>query len=116
MEKIIMNLKILRKLAKSVKFQSIYRRAKESGMIKIFYNDFNLSKIQEWFLYYLEVYSMLYQDLANKELYISEDVINNDLRCDAYLFMKSKIKDKKDPKKKETTTSSKIPSIIFRRK
>ena len=111
-----MNLEILRKLAKSIKFQTVYRRAKESQMVKIFSNNFDLSKIQEWFLYYLEVYNMLYQDLANKEPYISEEVINNDIRCDAYLFMKSKKKDTKDSKKKETTTSTRIPSVIFKRK
>jgi len=112
-----MNLKILRTLAKSEKFQALYRRAKDTGVIKIFKNDYNLSKIQDWFFYYLEVYNMLYQDLANKEPYLTEEVIKNDLRCDAYLLMKSKTKNKKEEKnKKEAITSSNIPSIIFKKK
>jgi len=112
-----MNLKILRKLAKSEKFQSLYRRAKESGLVKVFRNEYDLSKIQNWFFYYLEIYHMIYQDLNNKEAYLTEEVIQNDLRCDAYLFMKSKNKNKITEKnKKEAITSSNIPSVIFKQK
>ena len=113
MEK-IMNLKLLRKLAKSNRFQSIYRRAKESGMIRLFKNDFDLSIIQEWFLHYLEVYNLLYKDLVNGEKYITMDVIESDLRTDAYLLLKSKTNNKKEDKKKEVNTSSTIPSVIFK--
>lgn len=111
-----MDLKTLRKIAKSNRFQALYRRAKESGMIRLFTNDYDLSKIQEWFLHYLEIYNLLYRDLANREPYITEEVIQNDIRADAYLLLKSKKKDNPKKNKREVTTSGDIPSMIFRRK
>ena len=111
-----MDLKTLRKIAKSNRFQSLYRRAKESGMVRLFVNDCDLSKIQEWFLHYLEIYNLLYKDLANKEPYITEEVIQNDIRADSYLFFKSKQKDNKKKNRREVTTSGDIPSMVFRRK
>jgi len=110
-----MNLTVLRKLAKSNRFQALYRRVKESGFLKLFKNDYDLSKIQDIFLYYLEIYYMLYQDLAEKKPYLTEEVIDNELRTDAYLFMKFKHKSKND-KKREVTTASNVPSVIFKRK
>jgi len=113
-----MNLKILRKLAKSNRFQALYRRSKDS-QIRLFNNNYDLTKIQEWFLYYLEIYDMLYKDLARKEPYISQEVIDSDIRAEAYLLWKSldmpDKKENKKPNKREAITSSNIPSMIFRR-
>lgn len=111
-----MNLEILRKLAKSDRFQAIYHRAKNSGMIKLFKNNYDLSRIQEWFLHYLEIYNLLYKDLVNGEKYISEEVIQNDIRTDAYLLLKSKSNPNQKTKKREITTSGDVPSVIFKRK
>jgi len=76
-----MNLRILRNLAKSDRWQIIYNRAKELGTIKLFDNDSDLTKAQILFLYYLELYSSLYRDLASHEPYISEAVIDDEIRC-----------------------------------
>jgi hypothetical protein len=112
-----MNLKRLRKLAKSSKFQTLFRRVKESHILELFRNKYDLSKVQELFLYYLEFYEMLYRDLANKERYISEEVIANDLRADAYLLLRTKEGYKKENKenKRQVDTSGNQPSIIFKR-
>ena len=112
-----MNLKILRKLAKSDKFQILYNRAKELGSLKLFRNDSDLSKIQTWFLYFLEMYNVLYRDLSENKDYITEEVIQDDIRTDAYLLLRKTEKSKKNNKnEKEVNTSGDMPSIIFREK
>ena len=67
-----MNLTILKKLARSDKYQILYNRAKEIGTLKLFGNDYDLSGIQISFLYLLQMYNVLYQDLAEDRDYISE--------------------------------------------
>ena len=115
-----MNYKLLKKLARSNKWQVLYNRAKELGTLRLFKNDIDLTKIQIWMLYFLEMYSSLYTDLAMNEDYISEDVIEDDLRCEAYLLYR-KEKSKKDKSKKyidkdEKITPSDIPGVRFMRK
>jgi len=114
-----MNLTILRKLAKSDRCQILYNRAKELGSLKLFSNDSDLSKVQNWFLYFLEIYNMLYRDLAEGKNYISEEVIADDIRTDAYLLLRRKSKDdkgKNKSNKKEVNTSGGMSSVIFRGK
>ena len=107
----------IRKLAKSSYFQNCYVHAKEFGTISLFKNTTNLSKIQIFFLHWLSVYNSLYQDLANEEDYLSEKVIDDDIRADAYLLWKSKMKDKNNTKKDEDTDNSLgIPKVIFKSK
>jgi len=107
----------IRRLAKSSYFQNYYIHAKEFGTISLFKNTTNLSKIQIFFLHWLSVYNSLYQDLANEEDYLSEKVIDDDLRADAYLLWKRKVKDKKDSKKEEDTDNVLgIPKVIFKAK
>jgi len=107
-----MNQDILRKLARSTKYQLLYNRAKEMTGICLFKNITDFSDIQILFLYWLEVYSSLYLDLACKEDYISEKVIEDNIRTDAYLMWKHQKKDKKD-KKKEKESSSNLPKVVF---
>ncbi len=112
---------LLRKLAKSNRYQLLYNRAKELGTLRLFNNDNDLTKIQITFLYYLELYSSLYKDLGSREPYISEEVINDETRCDAYILWRSREKYKEQNKKSSKTngrkkridTSSSIPSMIF---
>jgi len=114
-----MDFTILKKLAKSDKYQILYNRAKEIGTLKLFSNDSDLSGIQLWFLYLLQMYNILYQDLAEDRDYISEEVIADDIRTEAYLLLRKQIKNKKNkinPSKKEVNTSGEIPGIIFRGK
>jgi len=101
----------LRTLARSNEYQTLYIRAKDLGF-RLFDNIKNLSKLQITFLNLLETYASLYQDVAMGEKYIDEDVIKDDIRCDAYLIFKRKIrKDKKLHPKKQNNTNN--PSIVF---
>jgi len=115
-----MNYKLLKKLTRSNKWQVLYNRAKELGTLRLFKNDIDLTKIQIWMLYFLEMYSSLYTDLAMNEEYISEDVIEDDLRTEAYLLYR-KQKGKKENKRKFTDKDEKItphdiPGVCFLKK
>ena len=115
-----MNYKLLKKLARSNKWQVLYNRAKELGTLRLFKNDMDLTKIQIWILYFLEMYSSLYTDLAMDEEYINEEVIEDDLRCEAYLLYR-KEKSKKQKSKKYTDKDKKvtphdIPAVQFLKK
>lgn len=84
----------IRKLARSVYYQNLYKAAKELGTIHIFENISNFSGLQTLFLFWLNIYETLYSDLAHKEYkYLDNMVIENDVRCDAFLYWKSKIKE-----------------------
>lgn len=115
-----MNLKLLQKLARSNKYQILYNRAKELGTLKLFKNDTGITKIQVWFLYFLEVYNSLYTDLASGEDYISDEVIEDDLRMEAYLLWHRKKREQeklnKHIDKSDKVTSDEIPTVIFKRK
>jgi len=111
-----MNLKIIRKLAKSNKYQLLYNRVKELSTLKLFYNDVDLTRVQSWFLYWLEIYNSLYSDIARKEELIDEEVIKDDIRTDAYLLYrmeKSKIKKTTSNKKSKSIISGE-QSVIFK--
>ena len=112
-----MNIIALKKIAKSDYWQVIYNRAKEIGTLKLFNNDSDLSGIQVFFLYLLQMYNILYQDLAEKRDYISEEVIEDDIRTEAYLLLRSQIQKErknKNPNKKGINTSKDAHSVIFR--
>jgi len=86
---------LIRKLARSEYWQTLYSTAKEIGTIRLFDNDSNYSSLQSLFLYWLRVYNLLYTELAQKEWkFLDEDVINNDIRCDAFLHWRNIEKEK----------------------
>jgi hypothetical protein len=113
-----MNIDILKKLCRSNYWQIYYNRAKEIGTIQLFDNNKELSKIQIMFLYFLEMYGILYQDLNAKEKYINEEVIEDDLRCEAYLLYRREKRNKpeEDVTKKHIDSNFGEGSIIFKRK
>ena len=110
--------KHLRKLAQSNRWQTLYSRAKEISGLHLFDNICDFSKIQILFLKWLEAYHSMYVDLALGEDYIHEDVINDPLRAEAYLFLKAKErKNKKNKKERDKTKRPNltgIPSVIFK--
>lgn len=108
-----MNLKMIRNLAKSNKYQALYSRVKEIGSLKLFHNECDLSEAQRWFLYFLEIYHSLYTDLYMEKEYISQEVIDDDIRTDAYLLLK--ITDENKKQKTEIDVSNPVPSVIFKR-
>lgn len=110
-------IQVIRKLARSQYYQSIYNIAKEVGSINLFDNQTNFSGLQSTFLYWLRIYDSLYTDLANKEWkYLDDDVIENDIRCDAFIYWRSQIREQQlDSHKQEQKKSNlnfKNPGVV----
>lgn len=100
----------IRKLARSNYWQEIYYHSKENSGIYIFENKSNFSGLQFIFLYWLRIYSLLYSELAQKDWdNLDKDVIEDDIRCDAFLYWRSREQDKKmiQYKKDERKSKSK---------
>jgi hypothetical protein len=100
--------KQIRKLARSIHYQNLYRAAKEIN-INLFENQSNFSGLQSLFLFWLSVYDSLYQDLAQKEWkYLDEKVIESDVRCDAFLYFRSQMREQQISKYKQDEQISKL--------
>ncbi len=81
----------IRKIAKSVYWQTIYNNSLKSSGIRLFNNETNLSGLQTRLLYWLSTYKTLYDDLSTfEDEYLTNKVIENDYRTDAYLIYKNK--------------------------
>lgn len=98
----------LRKLAKSIISQNLFTAAKDIGNIKLFNNCADFSKIQQEYLSYLYTYNNIYQEIYSKE--VSEKVLDEDIYTDAFLYYKSKKKDK--PDKEHTGKQRKIQATF----
>jgi len=78
-------------MARSSYWQRIYKSSKECNGVRLFENEFNFTGLQTLFLYWLDVYSMLYSENSSKEWDIlDEEVIKDDLRTDAFLYWRQK--------------------------
>lgn len=94
--------KQIRKLARSTYWQNIYKSAKEIGTIQLFENKTNFSGLQSLFLFWLSVYESLYVDLGQKTWkFLDENVINSDVRCDAFLYWRSQMREQEIIKYKQ---------------
>jgi len=109
-----MNISALKNLAKSTHAQILYHRAKELN-IRLFNNDSDLTNVQIFFLYFLELYSSLYTDLQMQEEFISEDVIDDELRCEAYLLYKKVNRKQKVQSQHLPVHTGGAGSLIFKR-
>lgn len=91
---------LIRKLAKSNYWQTIYSSSKELGF-RLFKNDFDFTYIQMLFLRYLNFYYSLYVEIDMGE--VKEIVLTDDIYEDAYMFAKNKktfnVKEQKKDKK-----------------
>ena len=86
----------LRLLARSSYFQEIYSASQKCNGIYLFNNQINFSGIQYLFIYWLRVYSMLYEELYSLEWEnLDECVIKDNERCDAFLYWRRKQQEKK---------------------
>lgn len=104
----------IRKLARSIYWQNIYRSAKEIGSIQLFENQTNFSGLQSLFLFWLSIYETLYSELGHKEYkYLDEKVVENDIRCDAFLYWRSQTKEAELDKSKREQKAS---NLKFREK
>ena len=111
-----MDVKILRKLARSRKWQVIYSRAKELSGLHFFANSIDFSYIQVAFLTWLELYNSVYVDLALNEDKITEDMLEDDLLIDAYLIYRRKKREEERDKTKgqgKRVSKSSKPRTVF---
>ena len=99
----------IRKMARSAYWQNIYRTAKECSTISLFNNGCEYSALQSQFLYWLKMYDMLYSELSQNDwIYLSESVIDNDYRCDAFLYYRKRQIEEKMQKDKLEASKNKI--------
>ena len=104
----------IRKLARSNYYQEIYNASKNCSGIYLFENQTNFSGIQYLFLYWLRIYSMLYDELSRLEWdNLDIKVIKDDYRCDAFLYWRSKQieKDIRKMKKEERKSKRKAKTM-----
>lgn len=81
----------IRKMARSAYWQEIYHSSKNCSGIYLFENQTNFSGLQHLFMYWLRCYTMLYEELARLEWEnLDEKVIENNFRCDCFLYWRSK--------------------------
>ena len=85
---------LLRKIAKSSYWQTIYSFSKEGGNLKLFTNDIDLTDIQITFLKYLGFYSSLYLDVALGD--IDKRIFENEIYEDSYALYRNKMDKKKE--------------------
>lgn len=113
-----MDISALRNIAKSEDYQVLYSRCKELGFLRLFKNDSDYTRIQILFLYWLEVYSSLYSDLIMEKANIDEEVINDEIRAEAYLLWRRRKKEEEieGKKKGNPILSNNLPTLLFKRK
>lgn len=113
-----MNRKILKRLAKSDKWQIVYDKSKKLGSLRLFNNTSDLSKVQIYFLHLLGIYDILFTDLFMKKDYMDESILNDELRIEAYLLLRQELNNPKNSKenKKNKQRSKEVPSMLFKRK
>ena len=113
------NIETVRKLARSDKWQHLYRKSKEIGGVRLFRNEYDFTDLQLAFLRWLEIYYILEKDILEGRKFIDMEIINDDIRTDAYLHIRKDLieQEKESPKKKK---NKKAPdpsrhSVVFKR-
>jgi hypothetical protein len=102
---------VIRGLAKTNKYQTLYCFAKE-GSLTLFKNQFDYTNIQVIFLNYLNYYFNLYTDIAMGD--IDDKVLEDFLYEDSWIYYKRKkreeenLKNKKESRKVKTPTNKKV--------
>jgi hypothetical protein len=81
----------IRTLARSPYWQTLYAHSKENASIQLFTNKTDFTPVQFAFLQWLDVYHSLLIDLASKKEFLTQEVIDDDIRCDAYLHWRTTI-------------------------
>lgn len=101
---------IIRKICKSWKYQTLFSTSERFRISTFDFKDYN--KMQLTFFHYLILYHNIYEALSMEDEMLSEGVIEDDMRFDAYLYYKNyrKKQDKKNEefKRKHEKTNNKI--------
>jgi hypothetical protein len=108
----------IRALAKSRHWQIVYSRSKELAQVGLFQNQHDFTPLQVSFLQWLEIYHGLELDLVSNKPHLSREVIDDGIRCDAYLHWREITagKDEKELTKLEDTSTLHDGAVIFKRK
>ena len=81
----------LRILAKSSYWQALYRASQKCSFVSLFENAGTFSGLQVRFLYWLNAYQLLYDELSTfEDSLLTENVIEDNFRCDSYLAYRNK--------------------------
>jgi hypothetical protein len=84
----------LRILAKSHFWQNLFKASQKCAGIRLFQNPCYFSGLQARFLYWLSTYELLFTELATHEdPLLTEKVLEDDIRTDAYLIYRQKKQD-----------------------
>jgi len=100
----------IRKLARSNYWQSMYAISKNRN-IQMFSNVHDLSGPQITMMQWLQIYDVLYLELAQKEtVLLTQNVINDNDRCNAYLHIRRMKQEEEMFKLKQDSKISKAKS------
>ncbi len=103
----------IRELAKSSYYQELYSASKNGSNIQLFKNVNNFSGIQFLFLYWVRVYSMLYDELHAMEWKnLDEEVIKDNIRCSAFLYYRRKKQEEELRKAKGKNRGKDRPNMM----
>jgi len=109
----------LRTLARSKKWQTLYRQSKDIASLQLFANLTDLFDLQINFLQWLHLYNYLDEQRANGDKLITKELLEDDMRVDAYLVYterQRKREEKPNKTKKVRDRNSTIPSVVFRKR
>lgn len=103
----------IRELARNSYWQELYNAFKNGSNIQLFNNVNNFSGIQYIFLYWLRVYSMLYDELNALEWEnLDEEVIKDNIRCSAFLYYRRKKQEEELKKTKRKNRKPDRPNMM----
>lgn len=110
----------LRRLAVSNYYQTLYIRCKEIASLQLFNNSKDLSRFQIIMLQWLQIYNVLYDELASGADFLNEEVIKDEIRTDAYLYYRkkrreNKLYDTQEGSKRKRDNKTGLPSVRFTR-
>lgn len=102
--------KIIRLLARGWKYQTLFSASEKFKISRFDFENYN--KLQMTFLHFIILYHNMYESLSMEDEMLSEQVIADDMRLDAYLYYRTyrKKQDKKNDefRKKHEKTTNKV--------
>lgn len=108
---------LLRELSHSLESQILYARLKDGMPIEFFENKKDFTTLQISYMFWLELYHGLYTSLSMNPYYLNQDVINNEIRCDAYLKhrvkLEKEIADTKNPTNNNPKNRKNKPKVLI---
>lgn len=84
-----MNIDLIRKITKSIKFQNLYQASKEINGILLFKNSTDFTLLQEIFLSYLYFYNNLNSEVEMNK--INKKIFDNYVYEDAYMLWRREV-------------------------